>query len=83
MTIITKGMGAIIKGLKTPEKVAGKILRTAKKEKKGVLLGIGAAAITDALLEAKKKDKEKSAAITKALLEAQNKKKDKKKSKDK
>ena len=62
MTIITKGMGAIIKGLKTPEKVAGKILRTAKKEKKGVLLGIGAAAITDALLEAqnKKKDKKKS-----------------------
>jgi len=62
MTLITKGMGAIIKGLKTPEKVAGKILRTAKKEKKGVLIGIGAAAISDALLKVqnKKKDKKKS-----------------------
>ena len=40
----------------------GEIVKTAKKEKKGVLLGIGAAAITDALLEAqnKKKDKKKS-----------------------
>jgi stage V sporulation protein SpoVS len=62
MTLITKGMGAIIKGLKTPEKVAGKIFRTAKKEKKGVLIGIGAAAISDALLKVqnKKKDKKKS-----------------------
>ena len=73
-----KGLGkAFLEALKKPEIPAGKILKTAKKEKKGVLIGIGAAAITDELLEAKKKDKEKSAAITKALLEAQNKKKDK------
>ena len=58
-----KGLGkAFLEALKKPEIPAGKILKTAKKEKKGVLIGIGAAAITDALLEAqnKKKDKKKS-----------------------
>ena len=58
-----KGLGkAFLEALKEPEIAAGKIVKIAKKEKKGVLIGIGAAAITDALLEAqnKKKDKKKS-----------------------
>ena len=40
----------------------GEIVKTAKKQKKGVVIGVGGAAITDALLEAqnKKKDKKKS-----------------------
>ena len=59
MGLITKGMGAIIKGLKTPEKVAGKIVKTAKKQKKGVVIGVGGAAITDALLKAQNKIKNK------------------------
>jgi hypothetical protein len=48
------------KGVTEPGKIPGKILKTAKKEKKGVLIGVGSAAITDALLKKNNRDLKKA-----------------------
>ena len=58
--ISSKKMFKTMQGLKEPGKIPGKILKTAKKEKKGVLIGVGSAAITDALLKKNNRDLKKA-----------------------